>query len=349
MLTLNQAVKETKFILKWGGIGCATILLIIALIKGGEIAKEIISPTPPPPPTVSFGKLPKVVFNPPVVTQQLSYTIDTLTGQLPVFADRQKVYKVKLPEPNLLALDSAKERAKDIGFASEPIPISGTRYQWITTAPPTAQLSLDILSYNFDYTSEFLTNPDTMLVVGDAPTPQQAIATAQDFLRELGALFTDIDLSKTKTTLLLLTNQGLSIASSLSQANVIRVDFYQADKNKLPIFYTHPPYSNMSLFVGGNTRSNGMVIGGHFVHETISDKSATYPIKTAQAAFEELENGQAFIAAYSGTGTDISITDVSLGYYAGEKPQEYLMPIIIFQGNNGFYAYVPAITEEWYN
>ena len=117
----------------------------------------------------------------------------------------------------------------------------------------------------------------------------------------------------------------------------------------MPILYPHPPYSTMSLWIAVG-QAGPQVVTANFTHQTINttpETEATYPIKTAEEAFEELKNGKAFIASYNGSATDIAITNVFLTYYLGEQPQEYLMPLIVFQGDNGFLAYISAVRDEW--
>ena len=43
----------------------------------------------------------------------------------------------------------------------------------------------------------------------------------------------------------------------------------------------------------------------------------------------------------------IVIRNISLAYYDSDEPQEYLQPIFIFEGDNDFVAYLPAITGEY--
>ena len=46
---------------------------------------------------------------------------------------------------------------------------------------------------------------------------------------------------------------------------------------------------------------------------------------------------------------NVEINNVFPAYYVSTKTQVYLMPIFVFQGSNNFYAYVPAVTDEWIN
>lgn len=348
MLSLHTVTAETKIVLKVGSIFLVVILLLVFFFKGGEIIKNILLPTPPPPPTVLFGKLPKIKFSQNVSDTEFTYTIDTLSGKIPTLPDRLAVYKTVPPEPSILALENAKRTVESAGFPSQPVALSDIKYQWSNSDVPSAQITLDILSYNFDVISEHLAKPDLLLPIGTLRNEQEAINSAQDFLFSITSLPSDIDTEKTKATLLYLDTNGISVASSLSKANIIRVDFYQKDIDKLPIFYSHPPYSNMNFLVSNEASKLRNIVGAQFIHENISTASATYPIKTEEQILDELRTGKAHIAAYTGTDSDISIKNVSLAYYVGDDRQEYIMPIMVFEGKNNFYAYLPVIIDEWY-
>jgi hypothetical protein len=41
--------------------------------------------------------------------------------------------------------------------------------------------------------------------------------------------------------------------------------------------------------------------------------------------------------------SSVVITSIELGYYESHTEQNYLLPIYVFIGNNGFMAYVSAI------
>ncbi len=96
-----------------------------------------------------------------------------------------------------------------------------------------------------------------------------------------------------------------------------------------------------------NTQQKLNVIGANYQHQEIYKESATHPINTAEQVSTELKEGKAYLASYSKNTQNILIKNVFLAYYIGEKRQDYLMPIVVFQGDNDFYAYVPAITDEW--
>lgn len=344
MLTLYKATQLVKNIFKWSAIVIGGIFLVILLFRGGVSLYKIFFPKPPPPPTVAFGKLPRVSLPKSVIARKLTYTLDTVSGNLGSFPDRVKVYAIISKEPNLLNLEMTRARAQKINFTTDEKIISDTVYSWRDSSILNRKITFNIVSSDFSITSDYLRTP--FLFKENTITPQGAINLAESALRSMDLLPDDIDLSKTTTQLLTLQQSVLFPATSLSTTQLIRVDFFQKDIDNLPIYYPKPPFSIMYFLIGG-TDSRGEIVEGQFYHQTISNKSATYPLKGVNQAFQELQSGKGSIAAYYGNSNEIIIKNVFLGYYLGSEKQQYLIPIYIFEGKDGFYGYVLAIKDEW--
>ncbi len=345
MPTLSQAATETRIILKWGGVILAILIVIFLLFRGGGILRNALFPTPPAPPTVSFGKLPLIIFPSNVSDKNFNYSLGTVTGALPTFPDRIKVYKMTPIPPDLLALKKAIRKVSSVGFINPELPVSAKIYQWNDNDLLNRSLTMDIFSADFSLSSTFISDPIVQSAI-NFPDEAMAITTAQDFLSSMSSFPDDLDTNKTKTLLFSINNNTLTTATSVSNAQVIEVDFFQKDIDKLPIYYPKAVSSTMNvLVVGGKDKSQ--VAQVNFSHQTVSDQSATYPIKTADDAYSLLKQGRGYIASYFGKATDISIKNVFLAYYIGDKKQNYLFPIAVFEGDNGFFAYVPVVTDEW--
>ncbi len=349
MLTLHKATDETKAAVKWGAISVSVLILLFFLIKIGINIKESLYPTPLPAPTVSFGKLKAIDFPTTATNKPLTYIVDTLSGTLSAFPDRMIVYKTNENEPNLLDLSQAQNSASRIGFASSGNLVSDTLYQWKEQTYPIRILTLDIVSRNFDLTSDYLSSPSSTLITRRKLNENDAIDAARALFVNMSSFPDDIDETKTKTTLLTINNSQLIPVKNLSAAQIIRVDFFQKDIDKFPIYYSYPSNSAINAFIVGGD-SAPYIVEAHYFHQTpINEQTATYPIKTAGEAYDEMMNGKSYIASYNGNNTKIKITNNFLGYLALDKKQEFLMPIIIFEGENGFFAYVSAVRDEWIN
>ena len=345
MLTLNQATSETRVAFKWSGVIFLVLVLIFLIFKIGTALKQTLFPTPPAPPTFSFGKLPSIEFPNNVSDKNFNYSLDTVTGTLPTFQDRINVYKMTPISPDLLALKKAISNVNSVGFTNPELPISAKIYQWNDNGPLNRSITMDIFSTNFALSSTFISDPIVQSAI-NFPDETTAITTAQNFLSTMSSFPDDIDSTKAKTLLFSINNNTLATATSVSNSQVIEVDFFQKDIDNLPIYYPKAVNSTMNVLVVGG-KDQPQVAQVNFSHQTISNQSATYPIKTAQDAYNLLKQGQGYIASYFGSSTDISIKNVFLAYYIGDKKQDYLFPIAVFEGDNGFFAYVPLITDVW--
>ena len=365
-------------------IGLGVILLIVLFVKVGKFIGSVLNPPRIALPNEVYGKLPPITFPQSTVKGEFTYSVNTVNGSLPDdFPDRVVVYQMNVPEPNLLNLDNAKKIISSLGFTDSvgnplpEIPRGGPTYEWDEQSGFQRKIIYNIVNNSFTMSSNYLTSL-TVLNAQNLGDQNAAVSTVQNFLNNVGPLPSDIDLSLTQnpspdedytTTPLLysIISGQMNPTTSLSNTQVIRVDLYQqlvdytitAGLNqdlshfqtiemKMPIMYPHPPYSTMNFLVASGT-NQANVVSAIYNHQTPNlqpDKQATYPIKTAKQAFDDLKQGKGYIAAYSGNGSQILINKVYPAYFIGDSQQDYLEPIIVFEGNNGFFAYVPAVTNE---
>jgi hypothetical protein len=343
MFTLSQASYDTKEILKWGGLFIAGLVVVIVFIQMFLIVKEAIFPTPPPKPTVAFGKLDPQLFPASVTDKKLTYKINTLSGNLPTFADQVKIFKIKTSAPDLLSLQNAKDKVAEDGFKSAPTKISDIIYQWNNTRPSglSQSIRMDIITSNYTLSSNFTS--DKSVLSGSLPNEKDSIKTATYYLNQINAFPTDIDTNKNKVSFFTIQNGTLIPATSLADADAVEVNFFQKDVNKLPIVYEQTDSSNINVLVGPQEE----VVQAQYFYQTPGNESATYPIKTSQQAYQDLQKGIAYITSYDGSSSTISITDAFPAYYMSSLAQKYLMPVMVFEGSNNFTAYVPVVTDEW--
>lgn len=347
MLTLNQATGMTKKVATWAAIIIGTLITVIILFRIGVFLKNIIAPTPPAPPTVSYGILPVLQLPINLDNKNYSYTIDTVTGSLPKFPDRAKVFKIIPISTDLLALKKTGQEVAQTGFTNGPARVRGNIYQW--TDPSSSigrKINVDIFSSEFSVNSAFLNDPNVQNGK-NLPSPNEAINLAQNFLSSMTILPSDI--KTTKPYYYSIRNSQLTPTSSVSDAQIIEVDLFQKDFNDLPIYYPKPYNSTMNIFIGGG-ETRPQILQAQYFHQEVSTESATYPIKTPEEAFTELKDGKAYIANPAGLGkNEVPLQEISLAYYMSDKTQDYLMPIVVFKGSDGFIAYLSAVKDEWIN
>lgn len=345
MLTLHESTDTFRSFLKFSAIFFAALILLFFLFKIGTQIKEYFFPTPPPKPTVLFGQLPALSF-PVTEFKKPIYSIDTLSGTLPAFPTQAKVFKTIEPTINLLSTKRAHERVSTIGFQSKGNPITPTLFEWKKQIPFDTTLVLNIITYNFTLNSNYAT--DSAVLQGKGiPDEEGAKETVYGFLDTLSLMYEDIDREKTKTTLLSYINGSLITATSFSQTQFIKVDLFQKDIDKIAVYYPNMPSSAMTFLVAGSKEGKPQVVEANFFHQTIEPQATTYPIKSIEQAFQELQMGKGYIAQYNQIDQKIAVKTVSLGYFMNDKKQDYVMPIFVFEGSNNFKAYVSSISEEW--
>ncbi len=344
MFTLSEASAQVKKFMVLGGLFIGLLIIAFILIRIFVIVKNIIAPPPPPTATSAFGTLPMQVFPQNATSKNLTYSINTLSGYLPTLSTVMNVYRMQAIVPNLLSFNKLQSEVSSIGFPTTYTTISDVVFEW-QRQNEGVNLSLkgNSLTGNFNITSDYTSNADVLARVR-VPAPDQAAQIAATMLDTMGLVSNDLDQNNIKTKLFSIVNGNLVPASSQSTAQVIRVDYYQKDIDKIPIYYEKPDTPNINIFVSGGA-TGPQVVAVNFIHQAPTQESATYSLKTTAQAFEDLKQGKGYIASYNGNSNNVSVNNVFLAYYISSQQQDFLMPIFVFTGDNNFYAYVPAVTD----
>jgi hypothetical protein len=341
MTNLVKVTKETRIILKVGGIIFGALLLLYFSVKGGSIIRNIFFPKPPPPPKQEFGKLPHLSFTSQGTTG-VQFRINTIDGQLPKLIDRVNIYKLVQPEADLLALKNAKNTLSSASFVENQIKLSDTLYQWSQTSTGVV-IQYDIGTKNFTINSNYLTNP-FLTTTNLIPNEKDIKSGLISFLASLNADTKDIDFDNSTVDLLQLQGGTLVKSENLGSAKFARITLVQFPVDKIPIIYDTPTGSILHFTVS-YPAGNLQILDGQFLHHQpdLQNKS-DYPIKTSTQAFEDLKNGNAYMINPLNL-TNVDITNVEVRYYLDKNTNDYLLPIIVFTGIN-FTAYVDAIPNE---
>ena len=338
MATLTEVSVISRKIIKYGAIG----MVIIALIPlGVRITKSIylqLNPPPPPPPTLAYGKLPKLIF--PVSTEsQPTYKLETIQGTLPDLPNTGRVYVVGINKSRLLALDRIREKMRNLGFLTEPQELDDRTYRFTQANFPVESI-VNIISGGFAYRYDWTTNSLTATTY-NAPTAVRAIAEAKTFLLNLGLLPDDLGGGTAKTLYLIATGSAMVPIDSQYQANFTGVDLYRADKDEMKFVTTGGDTSPVSVVFSGLEGNKRVVAANYQYSPILDDGFATYPLRSVEAAWQELNQGGAYIAKR--TVPEVVIRRVYIAYYESSDPQEFIQPVYVFEGDGGFLAYVHAI------
>jgi len=348
MPTLTETAVTARKVIKYSIIAIIGISLLVPASNAFRAYWEKTHPAPPPAPTVSFGQIPAITFPQSQAQGQYQFQLQTIEGVLPSMPTQAKVYFVFTVGPKFFDEEKTREKARLLGFPEE---IARDPYYRYTFKNPqtSATLKLDMLNENFEVRYPFETDP---FFIGQAsPTPQQALGIIQNFLAGGNSWPDDIDKEKTKN-LFFKYDQGkreLFLAPSLSEAEVVKVNLFRADLEGLPLLPPNPQDSNISFLVG-QKEGKSIIIAGKYIHFPIhQEQMATYPLKNSTLAWEEVKAGKAFIGNLGKNSADkpIIIRRIYLAYFDPSLPQNFLQPIFVFEGDNDFIAYLPAIDSSW--
>lgn len=353
MATLHQVTGLTRKVLLVA-VGAVMLILFLRILLGiGSAIKERISPTPPPAPTVLFGALPPIGFaaSKEDLPSDISFSVNTIDGALPSFPDQAKVYKLTENRASLISLQQARDTVKMIGFSSNEKAVTQTLYSWEDPSEQGRTITFDIVDKNFTLASDFYHQRE-ILLAQNLPDSEEAKSQVVSFLTKMGLLPVNLDIPNSKISFFTIEGTSLFKTTSLSNAQVVRVDLFEKPIENMPIFFPAFVESPMYVLIGSKGNFQREIIEAHFSYKPIDEKDfSTYPIKTVDEAFEQLKEGKAYIARLGPVGTEevIGIHSVMPGYYRGDLQSSYLMPIFVFEGNNDFVAYISATEDSWIN
>ena len=327
----------------------AVIFIIVARFTIGlgiRIYRNFF-PEPPPPPTVTFGKMPTLPFpENPEGTGNLTYSLETPEGELPDFGQQAKVYVMPKIPPTIQSLEFAKQKSTSLGFSGEGRELVETVFLFPNNSAPST-LTMNIVSGIFSISYDLRANPSAIESI--PPAPELATTQVRSYLARAELLKDDLTGPATHDFIKI--EEGRFVpALSLSESHLIKVNLFRKNINELPSATSTPKEANVWFMLSGSDdRPNQIIAAEYHYYPLNEEEHATYPIKTAQKAWEELNSQEAKIVSIDDPSVEnIKIRNVYLAYYDAGQYTTYYQPIVVFEGDNDFVAYVPAVTEEYY-
>ncbi len=329
------------------------IFFIIFLIVGKFLLDSTIAiyrkvfPPPPPDPTVKFGKLTKIKFPDNKISVKLSYTLETPEGGLPKLPTQAKVFFMPKVNPNLLSLDVSTDKARALGFTIGPQQVSDTLYKYTNPDFPSV-LEINIVTGTFSISYDL--TADRTPLSSKPPVAEVAASEFRSALSGANALPDDLT-GPTAHDFFKLSDAKLVPALSLSESDVVKVNLFRKTYDELPSVTGKPSEGNVWAIISGSSNREQQIIGAEYHYFPVDESQfSTYPIKTPEAAFSELQSGTAFLAdlGLNKDGETLKIRRVYLAYFDPESEGNFFQPVYVFEGDNGFTAYVPAVTADYY-
>ena len=344
--TLAQTTFFTRTFIKYG-IAFIVFLFVARVLWGvGIKVYQHYFPPPPTPPTVLFDKLPTL----PLPKNQEGakppgFSLELPEGDLPKLPATIPVYVIPKRSAYLGALDEARKISSSLGFSQNEQSVSTSTYRWKHDREDIT-LEMNIITQAFSISSELYN--DNELLAQRAPNQNTAVSHAQTFLSRATLLPKDFKDGRASTTLIKNESGNLTVAQSLSDAQFTKVDFFRQNYNDFPLVTSSPDHANVWLMVSGTTNPAKNIIAGEYHYFPIDgSQSSTYPIKTSQVAWEELQGGKgAFISPPQ--DSSVTIRRVYLAYFDPADYHPFLQPVYVFEGDNNFTGFVPAVENDYY-
>ncbi len=349
MATLTETAYYARRTINWTILGIISYILLRIFWSIVVVVFIAIFPPKPIPPNHAFGKLPAVKF-PEVASGSatLALQLETIEGGVPVASESAAVYFMPKSAPNLLGLNKAQEFATNLLFDPNPIAESKNIYRFNDPREPLRRLRYDIVSKNFIVRYAFEQDASAFLNK-NLPLEEAAKQEAIALLQSYDIYPIDFEDGPSTATFLRLVGNKLVTTTSLSQSDAVRINFFRKSIGETSIVTPNPDEATISIVFSGASEIQKRIIQFAYTYWPIDYvTTATYPLKSSATAWEELQAGQGYIARYPTTGaTSAVVRSVYLAYYDSFDPQTYLQPIFVFEGDNGFVGYVPAISPEW--
>src|SRR3989344_2595472 len=346
IMSLTETAFQTRRAIKFGLIFIvALITLNITWAVGYKIYRRVF-PAPPPPPEVRFNKLPALVFDLKPALPALTYTLQTPTGDLPNFPVQINVFFMPTPQSSFLNLDDANRVARSLNFSTPGTSLTEVIYRY---THPEVPETLDINIVNKTLSLSYNLAQDSSLLSLHPKSNEGTLAATRSFLNRASLLASDLDQGKQTFEYLKTAPDALQTVSSLSAANFIRVNLWRRNYDDLPIITPRIDRSNVWFLVSGSDSTPKQIIAGEYHYFAVNEsQKSTYPIKTDTTAWDELQGGTGQIISAPASSNQVVVRRVYLGYYDSGKVQQFLEPVVVFDGDNGFRAIVPAVTDQWY-
>ncbi len=343
-MSLTTSAYQARILIKLSGFILAVTVLgymgLTAAIKAYQAAHP-----PYVPPTVRYGVLPKIVFPEKEFTKK-SFSMEFPNDSPPKFADQAKVYVVFRPNNGVMALAQDSQTAKNLGFSADPVKISEGVYEF-SNRNLNLTLTMNVVEGSFKLQYPYLTD-QTLLNPEKTPDKEGAIRTASNFLAKANKYPKDLEEGEKKVSYWNIDTNGLKAAKSQSEANIARVDFFRKNlEDEQKIVSTNFGQAPISVLVSGENGQGRDVVEVTYKYAEIDREAfATYPIKSNQEAINQLKNGD-YWPAFDVAQNSVVIRKMYLAYLEPFTLTNYMQPIFVFEGDDGFVAYIPAITSKY--
>lgn len=345
MTTLTEVAYYTRRSVVYGAIGIVS-LIILRILWGAFIQWWVKNhPPPPPPPSIGFGVLSEQIFPKDRDRTGFTYTLETVTGEPPNLGSQAKVFFMPAFRANVLGLELATNVAAKLGFLFAPVPKDEHVYQWVREGALPGTLTVQLVTGHF--TLETAWQKDAEITTARAPSEQEAIKAAKDYLRRANLLPQDLESGKTRVEFLRAGTDSFTSALSQSDANFVRVHIFRSSVNELQVVTSRSDQALVQVVVSAAPTAKQIVAVDYKYSPVELERAETYPLRSTLVAWQQIQAEQGVIVSLTKDVTAITIRSIELAYFDSEVPQEFLQPVYVFRGDNNFIGYISAIEPKW--
>lgn len=347
MATLTETAYWTKRILA----GFTFFIILVIIFKIGlnysRSSQRRRLPPPEPQPTLAFGKLPKLKIPTPETPRKTkTFAVETLDGLIPKTPKIGTVYFIPPRSPYTFFITRrARDFAKKFGFDGEPEVSSGEEYQWTDPQLPGLTFKMNIFTNNFELKYNFATD-SAILTDINLMKKEKAEDFARNFLTTHNLLPLDLGKGAVTSGYLKFDGQTISPVLTLTEANLIEINFFRQPVKEVPVLPEKFSKGLVSFLISGAKEEKKRIIKIDYTYWPVElENFATYPLKSGEEAFEELKEGGGVIVS-GGDQVEGIIRKIYLAYLETRQHQNFFQPILVFEGDNEFAAYVVAVRDE---
>jgi hypothetical protein len=350
MANLTEISIGTRKFFIWIGILTVIYIIIQFLFNLGITYWKNTHPAAPILPNSKFGKLPRLTFpNDATTSAGIVFALENIEGAPPITTASALIYSMPKKQMSILTDDRANKFAVQIGFTVKGEPLNPSYYYYTDPKDNLRTMLLDIINLNYEIKYDYKTNPDKIFSIEKFTGKEAAINEVKTYLSGSRLFDSSILNGITKADLLIYDKQSkiFNPTNDIKAANAMRINYFRENLNNWKILPPNFVRSYNYVLLTPSKTVKYLEISNTFWPIDFNDYGE-YPLKSSDQAWKELNEGLGIIANLGNNSRDkITLRNIYLAYYDSEDPQGYLQPIFVFEGDNEFAAYVPAVSPEW--
>lgn len=345
-MTLTELSYYSRRFLPLGIISFLVLLIffyafqLLFIYLGGQQKQTVVlDPT--------FGAIKRLQVE-TIQNKPSTFVLDTIEGRPISSTESAKIFYIPPTTTRFGYRQKVQAMATAMGFNTETLDYTIVNEKDAKYTDVTGQALIDITNYNFSYSYNIKNNP-SIFDNASLPDDEQVTNQATTYLKTLGVYPEEFAQGKTNIIYLHYDSNAdtITTVNTAQGANMVEVDFYRPDVEGVPI--VPPRYFNSQNYVTLVFRGLDFTVVKSQVKyfKKSNEVIGTYPLKTGNQAWEELNQGKGLVVSMSEPTDTIKIAKMFVAYVDPDIYQEYLQPVYVFLGDHNFVGYIPAVDNSY--